>query len=167
MPREALLARVLKCPVTRIIVAASREYKSLRLSSNVGAHAGPHPVDSLRGDGVRAHAQLQHMSALAFSMPPHSGADQKRARVRLHSRSELALDALLVSPYLRAEGGVLKASVRIPSEADRARRQMVCRYFSILRRTVDRPGSMLAECPTEGGDDQPDASASQYRRQTP
>lgn len=84
MPREALLARVLKCPVTRIIVAASREYKSLRLSSNVGAHAGPHPVDSLRGDGVRAHAQLQHMSALAFSMPPHecfmSGTDQKRVK---------------------------------------------------------------------------------------
>ena len=33
---------------------------------------------------VRAHAQLQHMSALAFSMPPHgcfiSGADQKRVK---------------------------------------------------------------------------------------
>ncbi len=43
--------------------------------------------------------------------------------MRLHSRRELALDALLVSPYLRAEGGVLKASVRIPGEADRARRQ--------------------------------------------
>jgi len=68
------------------------------------------------------------MSALAFSMPPHgcfmSGAGQKRVKgAAALAQSELALDPLLVSPYLRAEGGVLKASVRIPSEADRARRQ--------------------------------------------
>lgn len=53
MPRQAFLARVRKRPATRIIVAASREYKSLRLSSKVGAHVGPHLVDSLRGDGLQ------------------------------------------------------------------------------------------------------------------